>query len=312
LKEKNFKHLAITALLICLAALLVFFFAWVTEAEAQSRPLGVLISVEIRPFMLMVEGLEAQLDIPVCRIFLDEKDQPFSRDPLYQKLEPTEFCAMVAVGPRALSYLHLRKWPTPLIYGMVLDPKRIIGADHPYCGVSLNIFSLSQMSDIHRTFPEVRRMGVLYDPANNQQWFDSAIQMARLNRLTLVPLPVKRQADISVLLDKTKPAVDAILFIPDATVISRTIIQYVLKQSILHRIPTIGYNRFFHESGAAISFVVDYRAIGEQVAALVDAVLQGRPCGSRVPSYTVLLNRKVVRKIQVKLAKSLPDFIVEE
>lgn len=38
---------------------------------------------------------------------------------------------------------------------------------------------------------------------------------------------------------------DALWLIPDRTVISESIVKYVIKEAFLRKVPVIGYNRFF-------------------------------------------------------------------
>jgi putative ABC transport system substrate-binding protein len=280
-------------------------------AQTRANLVGILISQEIKPFIEMVEGFEKGLDLPACRIFLDEKDTPYSQDPRFEALEPDRFSAIVAVGPRALSFLIERKWSPPILYGMVLNPDRFVADGEPLCGVSLNLDPLDQFHLIHATFPGVKRVGVLFDPANNQQWFERARASAESSQLSLLPLVVSDRSDLTSLLRDRRMDVDAILFIPDSTVISRAVIQHLIKEAVLLGIPAVGYNRFFHESGAALSFVVDYRSVGERVAALVKAVTEGEPCWSSGPKFKAVLHRGVVRTIGLKLGTDLPA-VVEE
>jgi putative ABC transport system substrate-binding protein len=293
--------------------LLVFYCVFATAEPAEEKPslIGVLISQEIRPFVQMVEGLEENLDIPVCRIFLDKNNGPYSPDPCFKRLDPENFPVLVAVGPRALSYLTARNWPSPVAYGMVLNPDRFVGNRDTYCGVSLNFNLWEQVYTITKTFPDVRKLGVLFDPANNQKWFNSARSLMVLKGIMLVPLSVSERSEILKIVKAAGPRVDAILFIPDKTVISRTIIQHVIKEAIKIGIPTVGYNRFFHESGAALSFLIDYRWVGEQVAGQVSALIEGQPCSSFGPRNQAMLNRNVVRTLGVRLATHLPPEVLE-
>jgi putative ABC transport system substrate-binding protein len=283
----------------------------ISLAQTRANLVGILISQEIRPFIQMVEGLEAHLTLPACRIFLDEKETPYSQDPRFEVLEPDRFAAIVAVGPRALSFLIERKWSPPILYGMVLNPDRFAVEGEPLCGVSLNLDPLNQFYLIHATFPEVKRVGVLYDPANNQEWFDSARASAESSQISLIPLVVSDRSDLTSVLRDRRMDVDALLFIPDSTVISRAIIQHLIKEAVLLGIPAVGYNRFFNESGAALSFIVNYRNVGERVAALVKAVTKGEPCKSSGPSFKAVLHRGVVRTIGLKLGTDLPAEVEE-
>jgi putative ABC transport system substrate-binding protein len=278
----------------------------VSFADSKPRLVGVLISQEIRPFILMVEGLESQLDAPTLRIFLDQEGKPYSQDPRFEKLVPDAFTLVVAVGPRALSFLVDHHWPPPLIFGMILNPERI-AVKNDLCGVSLNLSEDRQFKSIRDLFPDINKVGVLFDPRNNEEWFAAARPVAAIQGISLVAVTVSSRSAVSGVIKEKAPDVDALLFIPDPTVISKTIIQYVIKEALLRRVPSIGYNPFFTESGAALSFVIDYRHVGERVARQVRQVLDGKPCSVVAPDFRVMLNRSVIRTLKIKLGTPLPE-----
>ena len=289
---------------------LIFFFQIRGEC-AQLRPVGLLISNEIKPFLMMVKGFEASIDRPSIRIFFDKKGLPYSKDPMFNRFDSSSFAAVIAVGPRALAYMNKKKWRGPLFYSMVLNPREYVSKGVKLCGISLNIFSFNQFSMIHLILPEIRRIGVIYNPENNQKWFDGASVFANIKGITLVPLKVAKASDIGKLFNK-KPDIDALLFIPDAIVISRPLIRYIIKKSYLYSIPAIGYNRFFHESGCAVSFDIDYTAVGVQTAKVVELFFEKGECRSMMPDYKILVNEKVVETLGVKIPGNLPGNVKVE
>jgi putative ABC transport system substrate-binding protein len=188
---------------------------------------------------------------------------------------------------------------------MVLNPGHILDEDNRFCGVSLNLPAFDQISSIHLIFPNVRKLGVLYDPANNQGWVDMAAFLAKREGLDLIKLAVNNRSEINRLFGRDGPRVDAVLFIPDRTVISKAIIGHVIKTAIYHGIPCIGYNRYFYESGAALSFVIDYEKVGEKVAQKVETAA-GEPCESSGPPYEILINKTVIKTLNLRVNEEKP------
>jgi len=88
--------------------LLVFLFP-VSDTFAENKPVAILISQEIKPFMEMVQGFEQSFEKPVVRIFLDKNKLPFSHDALYQGVDQDYYSCIVAVGPSALSWILNKK-----------------------------------------------------------------------------------------------------------------------------------------------------------------------------------------------------------
>jgi len=262
------------------------FFSVPGSVFARGSTVGVLISREIAPYVAMIEGVETRLiDCSVQRFFLDAKGQPYSLGRYGDTLEPAHFDVMVAVGPEALNYLLPIADPDTLIYGMVLNPEKILYGSGPQpCGVMLNLPFKAQLTSIQEYLPELKQLGILYDPANNQSWYEDAELTAATSGIQLVPLQVRKTATGLKIIGEMSHA-DALLFIPDRTIISKVVIQYVIKEAFHRRIPTVGFNRFFHDSGAALSFIVDYKKVGEQVAEQVRYRLNGESCLDEQPPF---------------------------
>ncbi len=276
--------------------------------------IAILISPEVKAITMMAEELETQINLSVCRFFLDIQGLPYSLDPRCESLTSDRFDTVVAAGPEALSYLVTQQWSYPAFYAMVLNPERILNKNQVFCGVSLNIpIVTNQFNVIRQTFPRVSRIGVMFDPVHNQAWFDQAQPIAAINNITLVPLKVNDPKDINIHFEKTGPSVEAILFIPDRKVTQHTVvIEHIIKSAFHFGIPTIGYNQFFYESGAALSYVVNYRAVGKQLSDMIQLYMQGQPCKSTGPVYEVWLNRKVVNKLKLTVGEHLPVVIKED
>jgi len=268
----------------------------------------VVVSREIRPFLMMVDELENSLDFPVTRIFLDSAYRPYGQDGKFREILEDDFTLFIAVGPRALSYLLQQKITSHIIYGMIVHPELFIkGYNSNVSGISLNIFSLTQLTVIKQVFPGIRGIGVLYDPENNEHWFNSARILARANNINLIPLEISDNHMIQSVLDEKTNNIDAVLFIPDATVISTTVIKHAIKQLLSKKIPAIGYNSFFSESGAVLSFVIDYREVGKQVANQANSFLKGKKKLSVGATFKVSLNQKVIQLLGLKIGSNLPE-----
>jgi len=282
-------------LMLCLAfwAAAMAFFSLGARA-ATGAPVGVLVAREIAPYITMVTALEVALGRqPVQRFFLDEQGRPFSLEAGQRRLNnPQDFSAVVAVGPESLTYLSSSPNHPPLIYAMVLNPPLSSGKES-LCGLSLNLPIAGQLQGLRAKLPGLKHLGVLFDPANNQLWFDQAQVVADQLGLLLQPVVARRAAEL-LQLSGDLDQLDALLFIPDKTVISQAVIQYVIKQAAIRGVPVIGYNQFFLDSGAALAFVIDYAEIGRQVAAEVQSLLSGQSCaGELPPAYELRINQPI-------------------
>ncbi|NTV13880.1 MAG: hypothetical protein HGA96_08140 [Desulfobulbaceae bacterium] len=266
---------------------------------AREKAVGILLSREIGPYVAMVEGLESRLNAVSQRFFLDETGRPYSLGGRNATLNPQMYDVLVAVGPEALQYLQSRAGGIPLVHGMVLNPRKVVvDPQWQSCGVNLAIPAEAELASILRYLPALKRLGVLFDPANNQAWFKESAALAAAKGFELVPLQVSRQGGKLEMVGEFA-RLDAILFIPDKSIISKAVIQYVIKQGVLSNTPVIGYNQFFRDSGAALNFLIDYRRVGQQVAGQVEQLLAGERCqGEAAPLYEAVVNEEVWRALR--------------
>lgn len=182
---------------------------------------------------------------------------------------------------------------------MVLNPENVLPAEAPACGIGLNIPVTTQLETIATAMPHVRRLGLLYDPANNTPFFEAAGRAAVQRNVELVPLKVGARKEIPGILKAGWPRIDALWLIPDRTVISETLVRYVIKEALLQGRPVVGYNRYFYDSGAALAFIFDYAELGAQTGRLALATLRGGACGSVPPGFHAWLNARVLEKIGI-------------
>lgn len=303
----KFFSLLIYGFLFCLAAQIG---AW--AAEPVSKSIAVIVSRQIRPFIEVSQGVLDEVDkipgVAADTYDLDRVRQTSGEDVPGKWLDK-DYSVFLAIGPEAAQYL----WKTPLpldavrIYAAVLNPeKNIKGLDSAHCGVSLNIPVQEQVRMIRTGLPGVERIGMIYDPRYNEAFYEAARQAAASMGMRIAPLRVNDRKSIPEVLESSLDAIDCLWMIPDATVISETIIHYVIKTCLLNEKSVIGYNRFFYESGAGLSFVFDYYRLGRQAGQMAAAVLREKACERRAPDFEVWLNRRIYEQLELELPEHPP------
>jgi putative ABC transport system substrate-binding protein len=276
--------------------------------EIRAQKVAVLVSQNIRPYIEAVEGMSVVLTESVSaklQVFSLEKFKGKSRDVLIQSLTGEKFDLVVAVGPEAVRFA----WEEPdlgktaRLYSMVLNPPKVSGQTETACGVPLDIPAQRQLEMIDQGLTDINRLGLLYDPRYNSEFFTKAAAEATFRDLKIVPLKVSSKRDIPVVLKQNWENIDALWLIPDQTVISESIVQYIIKEALFKNIPVIGYNRFFYESGAAVAFVFDYEELGRQTGRLAANMLMGKACEKEPPVFRVWLNLRVFDKLGIDVSK---------
>lgn len=273
--------------------------------QSPTGRVAIVVSKNIRPYLEAVEGFESALadhaDVK-AQVFNLEKLDNEERVALFRGPNAKEFALFVAVGPEATSavWKGVGREGTSKIYFMVLNPKKVFGPKERGCGIPLNIPVQTQVKMIGRGLPFVKRLGLLYDPERNANFSLKAADAAPFLDLTVVPLRVSSKKDIPSVLKHQWKDMDALWLIPDRTVISESIVKYVIKEAFLRKVPVIGYNRFFYETGAALAFVFDYRELGQQCAQEALRILSGEDCLDTAPLFHVWVNEGVVEKLGLR------------
>ena len=275
-------------------------------AEVRTPKVAVLVSRDIRPYVEAVEGMSSVLSESAgakVQVFSLEKFKGKSRDALMQNLAGEKFDLFVAVGPEAVRFSaeEAGAEKIPWLYSMVLNPPKVSGRAEAACGVALDIPTKRQVEMIAQGLTGVRRLGLLYDPRYNSEFFLKAVTESLPVDLKIVPLKVSSKKDIPVVLKQNWDNIDALWLIPDQTVISESIVQYIIKDALFKKTPVIGYNRFFYESGAAVAFVFDYEELGRQTGRLAANVLMGKACEKEPPVFHLWLNLRVIDKLGMKV-----------
>ncbi|MBL7177917.1 MAG: hypothetical protein ISS66_19010 [Desulfobacteraceae bacterium] len=272
---------------------------------------AIVVSKNIRPYLDAVEGFESGLANKAgikTRVFNLEKLDNKGRVELFRGPGVKEFALFVAVGPEAaLSvWKGIGREGASRIYFMVLNPEKVVGSKKGDCGISLNIPVQTQIKMIGRGLPSVRRLGLLYDPEINSEFFRKAADAASFLDLTVIPLRVSSKKDIPLVLRRGWKDLDALWLIPDRTVISESIVNYLIKEAFLRKVPVVGYNRFFYEAGAALAFVFNYKELGQQCAQKALKILSGEDCYDTPPLFHVWINEGVAEKLGLRRTDKYP------
>ena len=272
--------------------------------ENGLRPTGrgaIVVSRKIRPYLATLDGIndffKQYKGIKTDIFFLPDFTE-VQHSSLLNLLTDSDYSFIVAVGPEAAQFLKHDSLPSSLprvINTMLLNPEKILGPAP--CGVFLNIPVKRQIESIKQVLPGSKKIGILYNPVHNADFLKQAIKEGQALDLEIIPLTISETNKIADVLEKNWDQIEALWFIPDATVISKTIVRHIIKEAFIHHIPAIGYNRFFYDSGAVLSFSFDYITLGSQAAALVIAHLNGLPCRNREPFFKLITNTRVADRL---------------
>lgn len=296
---------------------IVFALALAPRAAAAAEPrLSVVVlkagtaKGPIAPYEEAAKGFREALD-PVAEVLVTPE---ISAEAIasVRALEPR---MLVAFGHEA-AHFAARNFPgVPRVVALApgFDPSAHGGR----CAViSPDIAADVQVRWIADALPDVRKVGVLFDPAASQPRINELIAAARARDgglVEIVPLPVSSESDVPAAFEKAadEKTIDALLFVPDRTVITRGTISHLMRESLAAGIPTIGFNWYLVDNGAVLGFGLDYAAVGRQAAEVARSLPQRSENFVAAPrKLTIWVNRRVADKLRIRTAYD-PDKVQE-
>ncbi len=257
---------------------------------AGEPPVGIFLSSKIRPYLQALHGLEEEIDFDYQVFDLSE-----NLELAKHYVKSRRFQTSIAIGPEAITLLY--KYGTAIpnkMAIMALDLEKFIG-NHKVCGIDLRIPISFQIKVIREKLGPKRTVAILYNSEENGALIQEAKKVSEENDLKLIGLEVDSPSQIMGKLEPVLNEIDIILFVPDSVVISEKIVTHITKTALLKGVGVCGFNRFFYESGALLSFIVDYEEVGRQAARLLSKLIREHQCTFTTPNVHLLWNRKALK-----------------
>lgn len=273
------------------------------RAMGGSTEVLVLETERLEPYRVALESLEKALRARSVARLLVDPDEP---EEGLRRVTSHAPRVIVTMGSTATAWALKRTQSTPVVFAMVLHPvqsgfARSFGSPGGrVTGAALDISPDVQLRAL-RDMLDVRRVGVLYDPAQSRALVSSAQAAARRAGIQLLAVEVPRLAALEAALERLDGSVDALWSIPDPTVYTSAGAERILLFTLQQRLPFVGLSEHYVRAGALLALSASYEENGEQAAARVERVLQGEAAG-RIPvgrpgSIEVVLNRRTERRL---------------
>jgi putative ABC transport system substrate-binding protein len=216
--------------------------------------------------------------------------------------------ALLTLGSQALKFAQEIFPQIPTIYAMILNPDLYLSPEANATGIPLKIRPRTQLETFKRFFPSLKRVGVIFDPGENQATVTEAQSAARELGLILVEKRVTNQREIGNAIKDIIWTIDALWMIPDSTVVSKESFQYLLENSLDRRFPLFAFSENFVKAGALLALAPRYQDIGRQAGTLLKQVLSGKSPKSLPPLYPesrLILNLKTASALNLSLPPEL-------
>lgn len=279
-------------LFICFCGLCLQVFAGIFGhvAWAGEPRVSAVLSSEIRPYMQAMDGLRSAFSFYIPTVSMANPELAA------RTLQTNDYARIVVVGSNAARLaLQNVSDKKKVVVLMVLDIRENFGED--LCGVDMRISLENELRGISEQLGGNLRIAVLFSTDDNAMRVRNAENIAKKMGIQLIPWRVAERADALNRLNSDYGSVDCLLFLPDPIFDSETFISHLVKTALLDGVAPVGYNRFFVETGAVLSFNLDYTGIGRQGAAFLNDLDM---CGIFPPVFQVEVNEKSLELIKRK------------
>jgi putative ABC transport system substrate-binding protein len=270
-------------------------FAAGCPVPAESFEIIVVKSADLKPYDEVLRGIRDSCDCTVRELKLQNGE---GSENIIKKSPD----AVIAIGTSVFKKVREIKG-LAVIYTMVM-PSETAGPLRPnISGVSMDNDPAEAISAMREVFPKVKRIGVLYDPRYTAAFVGEAAKEADAAGVALVVKQVHDAHDVPRLVEEMRNKIDILWMLPDQTVITTAVVDYLLQFSFQHNVPMFSFADKYVEMGAVAALVVDPYAIGVQAGEIVKTLSSGRKDAIRVYARSphLTINTKVAAKMGLKI-----------
>jgi putative tryptophan/tyrosine transport system substrate-binding protein len=234
---------------------------------------------------------------------------------LAKKIRGSEASLVVAVGLKAALAAKLEIVDIPIVYMMILDPSKHNLTAPNMTGTLLEIPAERQFKILRTFLPNMHRLGMLSNTGINQAKLKDMITQAAAQSFQLQEFPVENVKGVPQQLRSLLASTDALLLVPDSTVLTNESVGFILETSLAKRVPVIGFSPEFTRLGALLSLSVSYGEVGRETGVLAKRILEGdRKLPAKpipIERVKITVNLKTARFLGIEFPKDVNHLIDE-
>lgn len=204
------------------------------------------------------------------KTYILSKDE--SHGPLKLDILKEQPHLVVAIGSNSLSLMK-DVMDIPVIYLMVPYPDKEIQEQNNVTGINMNISAEQQLSALVDNIPQVKRVGLLYDPKNSSEFVQEAMAAAGKKNISLLAVEVTEGNKVPGELAKLAGRIDCFWMLPDRTVLTPQTVDFMFLFSLENKIPILTFSKKYLDMGAVISVSFDTYDMGKQAGEIALQIL---------------------------------------
>ena len=282
---------------------------------AQAAEIAILKSSSISAYDQAITGFKSTAPSGLSYPEYDMQGDLEQGRKLARKIRASEASLVVAVGLKAALAAKLEIVDIPIVYMMILDPSKHSLTASNMTGTLLEIPAERQFKILRAFLPDLRRLGMLSNAGGNSTKLKDTVAQAAAHSFQLQEFPVDSEKEVPVQLRSLLGSTDALLLVPDSTVLTNDSIGFILETALARRVPVIGFSPEFTRLGALISLSVSYGEVGRETGLLAKRILDGdRKLPAKpipIERLKITVNLKTARFLGIEFPKDVNHLIDE-
>lgn len=287
--------------------ILLFLLFCLGLAEAGQK-IVVVQSSRIMPYEEALKGFKSVCDVKTKQLVISELNGEDVVKNIY-RFRPD---MVLAIGVDALRRVKIIR-SIPIVYLMVPNPQSILSMETNITGVTIHIPIEKQLFSLLNTVPNIKKIGLLYDPDKTRSLAEKARIAAAIYGIQLIAKEVHSSSEVPPALMDMKGEIDVFWMLPDVTVITPETVEFMFLFSLENNIPILAFSDKYLELGAFMSIAIDAFDIGSQAGDMAKKILLGteikniQQADARKADISVnqRIARKAIISINQKIAKKL-------
>ena len=223
-------------------------------------------------------------------------------------------CVIYCIGSKAYQMAYKLAEKKNIVFSLVINWRR-----HPIdkgtYGISNELLQGAQLMMYRYFFPEVNKIGILYNNKYSEEWFDIAVESAKDIGISILGKSISEPDKIESALNKLLPKVDALWLIPDPTVIyDIESVNKLFDQCQAAGKPIYTYDKAFAGMGATLIMSADISTMIRQSAEVVSSIRENLEIEEKVQNPAgshIILNMKKVEEYGLYLNIEALDSVNE-
>ncbi|MDN3513644.1 MAG: ABC transporter substrate-binding protein [Candidatus Brocadia sp.] len=282
----------------------------IPKVFADELKIVLLVSHSESPYLDVLAGFQKYMTEQKmqakCDVYMLE-NEGINKSQIFQEIKKTKPRLIFTIGTTPTIEALGEFVDVPIVATLVLSENTIKRARNA-TGVILDFPVNTQFYWLKSFLPEARRIGVMYNPLENQEKIASAEVIAKKMGLELNAIEIHTPKDIPDALKVLANNADVLWGINDPLVFNSLTAEHILLFSFRNRIPFCGLSSAWVKAGALYALEYDYHDIGVQCGEKAVKIIRG----ARVDSVPPSLPRKLLYALNLRTAKYMKIEIQEK